>query len=162
MVIITTVLSLALFVSYKELTKENPLQQEAESLREKSITSITLQNLGSGSENSNDAFHGEVFLIYSLSSCDACRKELQFLSKNNANAKTRVFAVMTESEQDITEYVKKNDIKIPVLIDKDGEMLRELDLKNFPTNLKLNDGKIKKAFIGLPQNPPDLLEQINY
>lgn len=152
------------FVLIKEWTKEDPLVKEAEAFQAKQMPKMPLQNIATLADYSDEILQGEVFFVYALSTCDACRKELRLLSKSRADfeSKTKIFAVMSEDEEVVREYIRKNNIEIPVLIDKDAKLLRELDLKYFPSNFKLSDGIIKKVSFGFPGDLKGLTELANY
>jgi peroxiredoxin len=152
------------FVLIKEFTKEDPLLKEAEAFRAKQMPKMPLQNIANLEDYSDAILQGDVFFVYALSTCDACKKELKLLSQSRADleSKTKIFAVMSEDEEVVREYIRKNNIEIPVLIDKDAKLLRELDLKYFPSNFKLNDGVIKKVSFGFPGNLKGLTEIVNY
>jgi peroxiredoxin len=142
------------FIFLVQYTKEDPLLKEAEAYRTKKMPKTPLQNLATLADYSDEIMKGDVLFVYALSTCDACKKELRLLSQSKAEleSKTKIFAVMSEDEEVVKDYIRKNNIEIPVLIDKDAKLLRELDLKYFPSNFKLSDGIIKKAFFGLPKD----------
>jgi peroxiredoxin len=89
---------------------------------------------------------------------------LQFISdsQQEVDSQTKIFGVMGEDEKVVEDYVERNNIKIPILIDADGSLLHKLDLKYFPSSFKLNDGVIKKVFFGFPQDKKSLIELANY
>lgn len=156
--------SVSSFVLFIHFTKEDPLVKEAAAYQSKKMPKMPLQNLANLADYSDEILKGEVLFVYALSTCDACRKELKLLSESRADfeAKTKIFAVMSEDEAVVRDYIRKNNIEIPVLIDKDAELLRELDLKYFPSNFKLSDGVIKKVFFGFPRDLKGLTELATY
>lgn len=164
-VVVVAVISTFLLIYLVKFTKEDPLLKEAESFRAKKLSNpLFLQNVETNEDYSNQILRGEVFLIYAISSCGACKKELQFFSQAETDSKpaANVVAVMFEDREVVTDYIKQNNIKIPVLIDKDGKLLQQLNLQYFPANLKLKNGEIKKASFGLPPDANDLLAQAAY
>ena len=112
--------------------------------------------------NMDEVMNGDVLLVYSISSCEACKKELQLFSQLSESGKsqTKVFAVMYEDERVVKDYVKQYNLRIPILIDKNAKLLQGLDIKYFPCNLKLSNGIIKEAVFGLPRDQETLLALI--
>lgn len=163
-IVVVAVASTLLLIFFIKFTKEDPLLKEAESFRAKKMPKMLLQDAETGIDYSDEIMRGEVFLVYSISSCDACRKELKFFSqaKTDSKSTTKIIAVMPEDKQVVRDYIKQNEIKIPILIDKDGKLLQELNLKYFPSNFKLINGEIKRVSFGLPQDTKDLMEQVAY
>ncbi|MGI8668223.1 MAG: peroxiredoxin family protein [Aridibacter sp.] len=123
-----------------------------------------LRDIKTGKDYSDKIMNGEVFLVFAITGCEACKKELQFFSQteSNFNSKIDVIAVMFQDEQIVKDYVEQNEVKIPVLVDKDGKLFQELNLKYFPSNFKLANGEIKQASFGLPRDINDLINQAEY
>lgn len=154
------IISLVSYGVFIKFIKADPLLKEAEAFREKRIPNVPLQNFATSTDFSSEVLKGKVLLVYSISSCAACKKELQSLSRSMADMdpETRIFGVMFEDEKVVKNYVEQNDIKVPILLDKDGRLFQELELKYFPSNLTLNNGQIKKAFFGFPKDKEGLIE----
>lgn len=157
---VVVVLSLVSYGVFIKFIKADPLLKEAEAYREKRIPNVPLKNLATSTDYSSEVMNGKVLLVYSISTCAACKKELQSLSRSSEDMDpdTRIFGVMFEDENVVKNYVEQNDIKIPILLDKDGRLFQELELKYFPSNLMLNNGKIQKAFFGFPKDKQGLIE----
>ena len=68
---------------------------------------------------------------------------------------------MGEDESVVKKYVKDNDIKFPIIADRNLDMLRGLKLKFFPTNLTIENGIIKRAYLGVPENKEKLLTLVS-
>jgi peroxiredoxin len=153
--------SFFLFINY---SKADPLLKEAKSYQTKKIPITTLKNIVNFNDYSNEVIKDEAFFMYLVSTCDACKKQLRVFSesKQNLDPKIKIFVIMSEDEEVVRDYIKKNNIEIPVLIDKDAELLKNLDLKYFPSNFKLSNGIIKKVFFGSPKTSEELTELINY
>lgn len=106
--------------------------------------------------------NNKVWAIYLLSTCEACKHQLQFaeqLSKNPAS-QIEIVGIMAEEESVIKTFVKEHDIKFPILIDKDRNFARSIKLKYFPSNFIVNQGKIEKVIFGSPQDKTKLSEFI--
>lgn len=157
-------ISVASVIFLIEFRKDDPILQEAENYRAKKVPNVLLTNLETNMDYSHEVMNQDVFLVYLITGCDACRKELQFLSQivRNSDSKAKVFGIMSGDKKNIKNYVKENGVEIPILIDTDGRLLRELNIKYFPANFKVSNGEIKKAVLGLPEAKESLLELINF
>ena len=69
---------------------------------------------------------------------------------------------MAEDKTVIKDYVRDNDIKFPVIQDPNFDMLRDLKLEFFPTNLVIEDGMIRGAYIGVPEGKEKLLALLSH
>ncbi len=67
---------------------------------------------------------------------------------------------MFEKSESVNEYIKKQNINFPILIDKDGKLIKALNLQYFPANFILENGVIERASFGSPRNQQDLSELI--
>jgi AhpC/TSA family len=95
-------------------------------------------------------------LVYLTSGCKACSDELGLLSELNSSG-LKIFGVMGEDETVIENYVGDNNIKFPIIRDRHFDMLRDLRLEFFPTHLGIENGTIKRAYIGIPEDKEQLL-----
>jgi peroxiredoxin len=101
------------------------------------------------------------FVVYLTSGCRACSDELNLLSELYVNSPgLKIFGIMSEDESVVKNYVRDNNIKFPVIRDRNLDMLRDLKLEFFPTNLMIENGIIKRAYIGVPENKEELLALI--
>lgn len=157
-------ISVLSFIFFTAFTENDPVLKEAESFRAKSMVKGPLENIETRADYSDEIMNGEVFLVYAITSCNACKKELQVLSqsKDAAESKVKIFGIMSEDEQVVKDYIRENNIEIPILIDKNGRLFQELNLKYFPSNFKLNNGVIKKAYFGMPKDVETLAELVIY
>jgi peroxiredoxin len=101
-------------------------------------------------------------VVYLTSGCKACSDELGLLSDLHANSTgLKIFGIMGEDETVIKNYVRDNNIKFPIIRDRNLDMLRGLKLEFFPTNLVIEDGTIKRAYVGVPESKEKLLALIS-
>lgn len=160
-------ISLSFLLYHFIYLKKDPILQEAEAYQGKSVPTVSLKNITASNQYSEEFLKGDVLLVYLISNCDASKKEIQLLSRliaqsnTNFEPKTKIYAIMSEKEEVVKDYIAKNNVEIPVLIDEDAKLLKELDLKYFPSNFRIKDGVIKKAFFGSPKNTAVLKELIN-
>ncbi|HEX8370665.1 MAG TPA: redoxin domain-containing protein [Pyrinomonadaceae bacterium] len=97
------------------------------------------------------------FVVYLTSGCKACSDELNLLSELYVNSPgLKIFAIMSEDESVVENYVRDNNIEFPVIRDRNLDMLRDLKLEFFPTNLMIENGTIKRAYLGVPENKEKL------
>ena len=124
---------------------------EAAAYYGRELPDASLIELKSGSDFSPEVRQGSVLLVYLVSTCNACEKQLKLISENNAqlNPNTKVFGVMFEDKDVAASYVRKHAIQFPILLDKDSKLLKDLNLRYFPTNLELRNGVIEKATFGV-------------
>ena len=97
-------------------------------------------------------------LVYLTRTCDSCSEEVDLLSDLSASSPgLKIFGVMAEDEAQIRNYVEDRNIKFPIIADRHLDMLRELRLEYFPTNLKIEKGVIKRVHLGAPESKEKLL-----
>ena len=97
-------------------------------------------------------------VVYLTSGCKACSDELGLLSDAHATSTgLKIFGIMSEDETVIENYVRDNNIKFPIIRDRHLDVLRGLKLEFFPTNLVIEDGTIKRAYVGVPESKEKLL-----
>lgn len=102
------------------------------------------------------------FLVYLTSGCGACSDELALLSELSVNSPgLKIFGVMGEDEAVVKKYMRDNNIRFPVISDRNLDMLRDLELEFFPTNLAIENGIIKRAYLGVPESKEKLLSLIS-
>ncbi|HSK74407.1 MAG TPA: TlpA disulfide reductase family protein [Pyrinomonadaceae bacterium] len=95
-----------------------------------------------------------IWLIYLLSTCEACKKELETIRelKSERNSQIEIVGVMSEDEEVIKKFAAEHNIEFPILLDKQAYFIKNLNLKYFPANFVIENGIIKKALFGLPKN----------
>jgi len=150
--------ALASFAGFVYMTKANPVTNEIKRLTNRNLPEASLLEVETKNDFYNEAVKGDVVLVYLISTCEACKNELQIIAESNLDPQAKIFGVMAENEEIVKKYIKKNDIKFPVLIDKNGALLEGLDIKYFPANLKLRDGVVKKVILGAPENGQKFLD----
>ncbi|MFV0389798.1 MAG: hypothetical protein ACK5NT_13720 [Pyrinomonadaceae bacterium] len=72
-----TVIGFVYFVVYYNGNEES-LTEKAQKLKQMEIPDLSLKEISTG-EYTKGFNHGEVILIYMVSTCDACKKELRLL-----------------------------------------------------------------------------------
>lgn len=96
--------------------------------------------------------NGKVILVFITADCDFCLEESKFLnSVITKNPKIPFYGiVLFSSDREILEYV---ETKFPfrVFLDKDSLLRKAFDIKGVPIKLYLENGIVKKAWIGSTQ-----------
>jgi len=97
---------------------------------------------------------GKVVLIDTWATwCPPCRASLPHLDKLYQSVKDKgvnVYAVNVQEEADDVEaFVKKTNLTVPVLLDKDGAVSQAYKASAIPETIIIGkDGKVAKVFIG--------------
>lgn len=136
------------FLNY--LNQNNTFNSEAAAINGRRLPEVSLTEFKSGANFSEKVKQGNVFLVYLISGCDACEKQLRIISDlgSQSGAHNQVFGVMFEDRETVSNYIKKHNISFPILLDEDRKLLNDLNLKYFPANLALENGVIKKTSFG--------------
>lgn len=90
-------------------------------------------------------------MVNGISSCEACKKELQIVKKLKSEPETKieVVGVMSEDEETVKKFIAEHNIEFPILLDKQANFVKTMNLKYFPANFVIENGTIKKALFGL-------------
>lgn len=151
-------ISISFLLYYFIYLKKDPLDQEAKSYEGKLFPRVSLKNISGSNHFYEENIKDDALLVFMISTCDACKKEFQLISQLladsslNLESKPKIYAIMSEKDEVVKNYIEENNIKIPVLIDENAELLRELNIKYFPSNIRVKDGVIKKVYFGSPKN----------
>lgn len=143
---------------------ERKLASQAEAYKEQPLPQVPLIELKSSDDYFEKVKDKDALLIYLMSGCAACEKELQVIaeSASRINPDVKIYGVMFQDQEIAGQYVQTHHINFPILLDKDGTLFKKLRLKYFPANLKLKDGIIKEAWFGIASDKEDLLKRINF
>ncbi len=152
--------SISALVGFIYLKKDNRLADEVKRLTDRHLPEANLLEIGTKKDFYNEVVKGDVILVYLISTCDACRNELNIIAESSIEQQVKIFGIMLENEDVVRRYVKKNNIEFPVLIDKNAGILDGLEIKYFPANLKLSNGVVKNVVLGTPENGQKFLEFI--
>src|SRR5713226_9786635 len=69
---------------------------------------------------------GKVLLVFLTTGCEACQKELTILSRveSEISDKVRVYGVGVENRNQIITFIKENQFKTKILLDKDRKLMK--------------------------------------
>jgi peroxiredoxin len=153
------VISMFIGISYVKSRQIDPIKVQESSLSGKPIPKTILRELITNKDFSEFIQKENVIVIFLASNCDACKKELNFISKATEKGlvKSNIVGIMFEGEQTIKDYIDKNEIKFPILIDKESKLMTDLDIDSFPTNLRIKSGFIDNAMLGFTNDEKVLL-----
>jgi thiol-disulfide isomerase/thioredoxin len=141
------IIAIAVFTMSRAKGKDDEISVATKRLEKKTLPDSVLQQI------TEEKF----FIVYLTSGCGACSDELPLLSELSANSPgIKIFGIMSEDESVVKKYVSDNNIKFPVILDRNLDMLRNLKIEFFPTNLTIENGIIKRAYIGAPENKEKL------
>ena len=108
-----------------------------------------------------------VLLNFWASWCKPCIKEVPSLMRLQANYNTKDFQIITinigESKKEIAEFIDKVGLNLPILMDRDGQSVKDWRVYVYPSNFLLDrKGKIRYAYRGaLEWDSQAVIETIN-
>ena len=124
----------------------------------------TYQDQASGLADYKDRV---ILLNFWASWCKPCIKEVPSLMRLQANYDTRDFQIITinigETKKEIAEFIKKVGLDLPILMDQDGQSVKDWRVYVYPSNFLLDrQGKIRYAYRGaLEWDSQAVIETIN-
>ena len=126
---------------------------EASALEGKAAPDFKLKGMD-GKEVALSGLKGKVVVLDMWATwCPPCRASLPHLDKLYQSVKDKgvnVYAVNVQEEADDVEaFVKKTNLTVPVLLDKDGAVSQAYKASAIPETIIIGkDGKVAKVFIG--------------
>ena len=106
-----------------------------------------------------------VLINFWASWCPRCVHEMpsmQRLKEKLADQPFTILAVnMAESEADVRAFIKKTQVDFPVLMDRDGAVLKQWKVFVFPTSFVIDtEGRIRLGAIGeLEWDSPEIVDK---
>lgn len=106
---------------------------------------------------------GKVLVFFLLSDCNACKKEVSLISTlySESDTNLKIYGIAVENENKIEEYIKQNNVKFPIVVDKKGRLSENLHIRYFPTKFLIEDGIIVKTVIGSSPDKGKFLQDFN-
>lgn len=98
--------------------------------------------------------HGQTVLVMFWATwCGPCRKEMpevQAVYEKYRNAGFAVIAVnVGEDREDVEKYVKKMDVRLPIVLDSEGKIAERFGVIGLPTNYIVDgEGNIRDRILG--------------
>ena len=118
-------------------------------------TDFTLESLTSGSPVKLSSLKGKVVVLdFWATWCGPCRRWMPIVAKaqrDYADKGVQVYAVnLRESEAKVREYLGKQNIEVPVLMDRSGSVATDYRASSIPTTVIVGrDGKVVRVLVGL-------------
>lgn len=105
---------------------------------------------------------GRVLLVYLTTSCEACIKDLDVVTRlqRDAPSDLRIYGVSVERQAQVETFIKEFDLSFPVLLDIGGGLARGLDIHYFPSKYLVEDGIITRTWRGATQDEAGLRQQL--
>lgn len=93
---------------------------------------------------------GRYLLVFMTAGCSPCVEEAGSISRllQSGSSPLHVVGVGVENAGRVADFVRENDIKFPVILDKNAELREALDVRIFPSKYLVEDGVVKKAWYG--------------
>ena len=149
------------FISVKSDTKSESAQVEASTITTPSnalvcckvfcrIPDFDFQSSQGGNITNGDISGKETIIVFVTTSCSTCMQQALFLndySKNNPGSDIKMLLVASnEKMSEVTKWAKKYDIKVPVYLDANGDLVNTCKLRTIPSWLILDSGSIIKYY----------------
>ncbi len=130
---------------------------------------FTAQSL-SGEEVSLSSLKGKPVLVNLWASwCLPCRKEMPALERTYQDYRGEGFTILAvnATSQDqidkVNAFVKEYQLNFPILLDKNGEIIKAYQLSAFPTSFFISaDGVIQDVVIGGPMSEALLRSRVEH
>jgi peroxiredoxin len=119
-----------------------------------------------GYENKSDLYStlqtGKYLIVFVSTRCNGCQLEGKVLqnSKLFEEANIKTIIVGAEEEEVINEFVNKYNLDAQIYYDKDYSLKSQLEINFTPTNYLIENGEIKRSWIGSPTSKEELFQKI--
>src|SRR5690349_12686277 len=107
-IIVSFLTVVSLIFAFNKKPAGNPLLSETKLFSEKPLPNTTLIEVNSGKNFFNEVRKGKILLVYMVSGCDPCKKEIALVNELGKDffSQTRVFGVMSEDIDLVKVYIK--------------------------------------------------------
>jgi peroxiredoxin len=127
---------------------------------DKPLPQVVLIDVETNKDYYEELKKGKVLAIFLTTNCNACKKDVGLISAldSQIDSNLKIYGVAVESEEKIKAYIKQNNIEFPVVIDKQGQLLKNLSVKYFPTKYLIENGIIVKTVVGSSRDKDKFLQ----
>lgn len=147
------------FLSRMPASAQNSSEQSASPRVGFLAPDFTLELLDGGEMTLSD-FRGQVVLVNLWASwCLPCRTEMPAIETVYQEYRDRGFVVLgvnttnQDSEQDARAFLQEVGVTFPILLDRNGEVSREYQLRGLPTSFFIDrNGVIRAVIVGGPMS----------
>jgi peroxiredoxin len=93
---------------------------------------------------------GKVLIIFLSAACDACKTEIGQIKEiyPEISSQIRFYGINVDPKEKQNALAENKDINFPVVLDENREFAGSLAVKGVPTKFLIEDGVIKKIFLG--------------
>lgn len=100
---------------------------------------------------------GKVLIMFLSADCEACKAEIRQIAEMypNISSQIQVYGVNTDPKEKQNALSENKNINFPLLKDEKREFAASLSVKGVPTKFLIQDGIIKKVFVGRFIDPAD-------
>lgn len=95
--------------------------------------------------------------------CEPCKEELPLIEKFHEEYKDKGLVVLGINEEDkktVEEFVKKNGLTFPILLDEGGKVSKAYKVRAIPRVILINkEGKIEKDMLGYSSQNENILRE---
>lgn len=93
---------------------------------------------------------GKVLIMFLSADCTACKAEIQQIAEMypTISSQIQIYGINVDPKEKQNALAENKDINFPVLIDDKREFANSLSVKGVPTKFLVQDGIVKKVFVG--------------
>ncbi|HEY0047642.1 MAG TPA: TlpA disulfide reductase family protein [Pyrinomonadaceae bacterium] len=93
---------------------------------------------------------GKVLIMFLSADCTACKAEIQQIAEMypTISSQIQIYGINVDPKEKQNALAENKDINFPVLIDDKREFANSLLVKGVPTKFLIQDGIVKKVFVG--------------
>lgn len=156
------ILATTLFVYYFSSSSKLDLS-DAGNFSDEPLPQAVLIDVESNKDNYDELKKGKVMAFFLTTGCGACKKDIDLISEiySELSPDFRIYGVAVENEEKVKTFIEQNNIKFPIVIDKQGQLLKNLRIKYFPTKFLIENGIITKTIIGSSRDKDKFLQDFD-
>jgi len=95
------------------------------------------------------SFDQPVLVYFWATWCPVCKLEQNTINSISKNHRIITVAISSGSEPEVREYLQKNNLSFPVIVDKDGTIANRFGVRGTPTSFVVRrDGNIAFSEVG--------------
>jgi peroxiredoxin len=160
-VIISFLIFTFLLESFFVETKEINTPSDFVEITNEIFPEVKLNDLTKDIDYFDKIKNGKVLLMFFHSKCSACKRETDIINKAyyDLPSDIKVYGASFEDKEKLSDFVKDYQVKFPV-VQSGIEPFKQFQIRYFPTNFYIEDGIIKKSWVGTFKDEQELFEKI--
>ena len=97
-----------------------------------------------------DLLKGKVLIMFLSADCEACNAEIRQMAEMypQISSQIQVYGINVDPKEKQNALAENKNINFPLLTDEKREFAASLSVKGVPTKFLIEDGIIKKVFLG--------------